>query len=105
MSKVFVTHENISLDYSLAEEYGELVFITADDFSSMKTSAHNIGLVDTIKSVLRTYKPDEDYIIATGSPMVNAAVFMLIGCYTPVVKVLRWSNRDRKYTPVTINIG
>lgn len=106
MAKVFVTQEHPSLNYAPAEEFGEVVFMTIDDYSSIKNSLHNIDLIDELKNTVKEFDPDVDYIVISGSPVVSAIVFMLVGMMYQgrQINVLRWSNRDHMYQPTTINI-
>lgn len=106
MAKVYVTQER-DFDFSPAEQFGELVFMTANDFWNIKKSRHNDDLVNELDRHLKEYKPaDGDYLLLAGSTMVIATVFMLLGRYGyKNVSILRWSNRDRVYEPAEINIS
>ena len=104
-SKVFVTQEQEKLNYSPAEEYGEVVFITRNEFSIMKASLRNEALIDEIASKLKSFDPSVDYITVSGSPVVAATVFLVLGLRkVRSVNMLRWSNRDCVYHPVTIQL-
>lgn len=102
--RVFVTQENPSLNYLPAESFGEIVFLTREDFSAVKNSLNNLSLVSQLKTSLKSFDPKVDFITVSGSPIVSAAIFMLLGQTCKEVTMLRWSNRDRVYQPVHINL-
>jgi predicted P-loop ATPase len=105
MSKVFITQEQTKLNYLPAEKFGEIVFITCDEFSPVSGSLSNVNLTKHIWDTLMDFDPEEDYIVFSGSPTVAAAVFSIIGKMDfDAFRVLRWSNRDSMYTPITLNI-
>lgn len=105
MAKVFITQEQSKLDYLPAEKFGEIKFITRDEFSPVAASLGNVQLMDTIKSALATFDPAKDFLVFSGSPTVAAAVFAAMGRLGhSAFRVLRWSNRDYSYTPIVINL-
>ena len=101
MPNVWVTQENPSFNYLPAEEYGEVNFITAQDFSPMANSLTNVAVINSIRDALTRFNADEDFILPSGSPVVSAAVFMAVGRITKKARVLKWSNRDQNYIPIT----
>ena len=107
MAKVFVTQET-NLDYSTAEKFGEVVFLSIDrkdDLNNVTNSEHNQRLLAHITHGLRHFDEAEDWLIITGSPYVNAAVFWLLGlegCKT--IRLLRWDNRDFHYIPLPLKL-
>lgn len=105
MSKIFVTQET-SYDFGPAESYGEIKFVTNDDMNNTKGSLHNADLLRQIRMALHGFNQDEDFMIIAGSPYVAAMVMMVLGRKGfSKIKFLRWSNRDRVYTPVTIEFN
>lgn len=106
MCKVFVTSENVGLDYSPAEGWGELQFITNKDFTAMgELSPSNADLVREIRKQLLKFNAEEDLVIVSGSPLVSAVVFMMLGKMgVKRISVLRWSNRDHVYYRTSVNI-
>ena len=102
--RVFVTHET-SLDFLDAERYGEIVFLTRDDLHNIKNSLHNESVLRFIREGLRDYDPEVDWVVIAGSPYVAAAVFLMLGHKKiQQVRVLRWSNRDRAYLPMYLDL-
>jgi hypothetical protein len=105
MAKIFVTQER-DFDFSPAETFGELVFVTDQDFWNIDKSQHNARLIDNIADAFKDYDPVADYIIAAGSVIVMAATFLILGKRGHrKVRMLRWSNRDRCYEPVILDIN
>lgn len=105
MSRVFVTQEQSKLNYLPAEKFGEIEFVTREEFSPVAKSLGNVALVEQIHSKIANFDPEEDYVVFSGSPVVAAAVFAAIGRVADKFTVLRWSNRDNFYTPITVDLG
>lgn len=103
MPTVFVTQETPH-DFTKAEAFGEVKFLTRDDFNNIKNSLSNKALVRSLNHQLKKFD-DEDWIIIAGSPYVSAAVFMILARRGfRRVKILRWDNRDFTYIPLQIEI-
>jgi folate-dependent tRNA-U54 methylase TrmFO/GidA len=102
--KVYITQENPNLNYIPAEEFGEVIFLTRGDFSPMKNSLNNDKLIEEIRTKLKKFHPVDDYLVISGSPVVSAAVFMIVREITDTVNILRWSNRDRLYQHLVVSI-
>lgn len=105
-SRVFVTQEVRTgrIDYSPARQYGKVVFCTILDFSPEDGSIMNKVIIDELRGKLKDFDPAADFIVTSGSPLVIAAVFMILRERTHMVRVLRWSNRDLVYQEVAINL-
>lgn len=104
MPKVFVTQEMPQFNYTTAEEFGDIVFLTANDWSPVASSMHNETLLGNVKNQLKFYNNQEDFIVMTGSPIIIAVAFMVLSRHTNRVQVLKWSNRDLMYSKVTIEV-
>lgn len=113
--RVFVTQENGQLNYSRAEDFGQVVFLTRDDVSPIPGSLTNSALMEELAKKLGDFDFDHDFIAPSGSPTVCGLAFMVLGRSVELeaehgngqpknLRVLRWSNRDRVYQPVTINL-
>jgi hypothetical protein len=105
MPRIWVTQEKAA-DFSPAEQFGEVQFLTSDDLNNMPSSLHNEKVLGQIKHKLETqYMPEVDYLIIIGSPYVAAAVFMLLGTMgVRRVKLLRWSNQSGHYLPMEVKL-
>ena len=105
MPTVFVTQET-ALDYTDAEQYGALEFLTSDDLHNTKNSLHNEQLMADLRFKLRRVNQDEDYVLVSGSAYINSAVFMILGALgVKRIKILRWDNRSRHYVPLHLELG
>ena len=106
MSKVFVTQES-NLDYSKAEEFGQVAFLSVDrkdDLHNVANSEHNSRMLSHLAHGLRDFNEDEDWLVITGSPYINAAVFWLLGLAgCKKLRLLRWDNRDMLYRPLPLS--
>lgn len=104
-SRVFVTQEVTTANYTDLDRWGEPVFLTASEVSNVRTSVHNSKLVLIIKSKLATFNPDRDYIAPSGSPIITGIVFAVLAAMgITKFPILKWNNRDRVYTLVMIDI-
>jgi hypothetical protein len=88
-----------------AEKYGEIQFITAKDFSSVRNSLNNAAMLDEIRFVVNKIDADVDHLVIAGSPYVAAVVFYWLGKRgVQTLNMLRWSNRDLVYVPITLDL-
>ena len=112
--RVFVTQENSQLNYSNAEAFGEVVFLTRDEVSPVPGSLTNAAIMEEMEKKLADFDFDRDYIAPSGSPVVSGMAFLTLGKRIELeglhasrkgkLCVLRWSNRDRVYQPITITL-
>lgn len=101
---VWVTQETPN-DFLPAQQYGEVKFITRDEVHNVTPSPHNEHMVRMIRRIARKFDHEEDRIIVTGSPYVAAILFMALGeRNVPYVNLLRWSNQNRVYIPLMIDM-
>jgi len=103
MSKVYVTQEVFSADYSDAQRYGDVVFLTASEVSMASQSLHNVKLVEQIRRGLHRYDPEVDHVAPSGSPIITGLVFAILSEKTHRFNVLKWNGRDQCYAAVTIS--
>lgn len=96
---VWVTQESPLLDYTDAERYGEVKFITADEFTPSEHSLRNVEIFRAIEKALAGYNVSTDYVLSSGAPSIVAAVFYVLGSKYPKtdIRFLAWNNRDRQY--------
>lgn len=104
MTKVFITQEVTTANYSDVERFGEPIFLSASEVSNVPDSLHNQKLVGIIRDRFATYNPDVDFIAPSGSPIISGLVFAIAREKGEVFNVLKWNNRDRIYTPIRIGI-
>lgn len=105
-SRVFITQESDKLNFTSAEKFGEVVFLTRDELSHIKGSLINSAITQEIRGKLAGFDPNQDYIAPAGSPVVTGLAFLLLSerLHGQPVRVLRWSNRDREYAPITLQV-
>jgi len=103
VSKVFITQEG-NHNYTEAQEFGEVEFLTSDEFSPIPTSGKNKNILREIKAKMSTYIPGVDYIMPSGSPIVIGIAFMIAREKGTAVKILKWDNQRRKYSGITVNV-
>jgi len=103
MKKVYITQENTNHNYTQAEQYGDIVFLTRSDFSTIKNSLSNKALIEELRSKLKNFDKD-DYVIVSGSPTVACAAFMILREKTDSLNILKWSNRDHHYQHLVITV-
>ena len=101
---VYVTQET-NYDFTPAEAFGDIEFLTRDDLNNIKGSLQNEAIVTSLTTKLKGFNPTRDYVIIAGSPYVSALVFMILGKMNlREVKVLRWDNRNFHYIPMYLNL-
>lgn len=102
MVRVWVTQES-GHDYTSAEKYGDVKFVTANDFSNSINSLVNKQLLEQIRRAAREFVPG-DWIVIAGSPYVAASFIQEIGRIYAVgnLNFLRWDNRDYEYRELKI---
>lgn len=99
--KVFVTQYVSRLDYSELNSYGEVIFLSREEYQPEPTLPEiNSTITDKIVSVLKSnYIPGVDFIATTGSAIPNMIVgIVLAKCpSTHRHNILKWSNRKLSY--------
>ena len=100
MNKVWVIQEGKN-DYSSAENYGEVNFVTRSDYRTTKGSQQNATVISDIARFRTDYIAGMDYIILAGNPIVTALVVMSLvdGNH----RFLKWDGRRSEYIPFTLN--
>ena len=103
--KVLVVQEQPQYDYSAAERYGDVTFVSAFDLSPMAQSLRNKEIMAAMRKAMSDYIPGIDYILPSGSPINIAAIMMLAGRMGSKHKILKWDNRSNSYAEVILEIG
>jgi len=100
-SIVWVVQETPNNDYSPAEKYGELVFITSYEFRPIMGSPSSNSLLELIEQAAKKFRPAQDWLILTGNPIIMAYTFHLIfSKSTCGIRLLQWSRKRMEYHPV-----
>lgn len=98
--KVWVIQEGKN-DYSSAEEFGEVNFVTKNDLTKFKDSQQNAEVRIDLRKFLTNYIAGIDYIIPAGNPMVVALITMAL--HDTGHNFLKWDGRNAKYIPFNLN--
>lgn len=94
--KVWVIQEGNN-DYAPAEKFGEVRFITRADLRSIASSSVNEQAVADVAKFLEEYRPEIDYIVPVGNPMMIIYVAMLVHKRSPEHRYLKWDGRQADY--------
>ena len=99
LPKVWVIQEGRN-DYSAAEDFGEVHFITESDLMLVE-GRRNITVRQDYKVFAAKYIAGVDYILPAGNPMLVATVMLSLPRVTH--KLLKWDGRRAIYFPFEIN--
>lgn len=86
-----------AMDYSPAEGYGELKFITRTDLPMHADSTIREVWEEDVKNFITQYNPETDYIITTGQPTAIFAMGFALGRVNKVPRFLVWRREDNAY--------
>lgn len=112
MSKVWVVKEQIVrgdtgatvvMDYSKAEEYGELEFITSHDMPLYGKSQWQEIWNKSAKQFALAYNPNTDYIVTTGQPTAIFTVGWVLGLVGKTPRFLVWRREEGRYKALAID--
>lgn len=102
-SKVWVVKEQGTMDFSPAEQYGQLQFITRADIPLYENStSREIWEADVAKFVA-AYNPLTDFIIPTGQPAAIMAIGHALGVAGKTPRFLVWRREDNHYRILGLN--
>lgn len=104
MSKVYVVQENNHIDYSDAERFGDLVFLTASELKAVPGSLMNDKILDSIDSGLKGFSSG-DYLVLTGNPAAIGYAFHRVASQSDVVNTLSWDKMRGVYKKLTIEVN
>jgi hypothetical protein len=103
MSKVFVTQENTRLNYTDAERFGEVVFMSYHEFSPNKNSKRNADIIEELRDHIEgNFDPDQDCLLLSGDPVIMSYSFHLAMQKKGYVRLLKWDNQTRRYNEIHI---
>lgn len=104
VGKVFITQE-CGFNYEPAEEFGEVEFVTADEYSPLKSSIRNLAVLRSVKRFASLFNPETDFVAPSGSPTITGLCFLALGHRGHKrVPVLAWSNQEKKYRKVVLEM-
>lgn len=92
MAKVWIVNE-AGHDYTPAEVYGELKKLTLGDVNPLQLDRLNFHLARGIAQFTRP----EDYLLISGTPVVNAVALHLWLTMHKKCNLLQWNAKKREY--------
>lgn len=104
MSTVYVAHENARLNYTPAARYGEIHFVTGNEFSPIPGSPSNKRIMAAVATMAELFDPGRDYLLLSGDPIIigicMAALAQSERCgQAGYYRVLKWDGQSRSYVP------
>ena len=100
---VFVAQENNRLNYTDAEQFGTVRFLTSREYSPMANSLINNDILDEIRAKMASFQPDTDFLLLSGNPVMIGYVFHLAMKIKGYVKLLQWDGMSTSYREVHFN--
>jgi len=108
MPKVYISQENSNIDYTESKRFGQITFVTNLEYSFSECSLNNKQILTAINEVVNEFKPSEDFIIMTGSPITFALLFHGLAnkciAANEQLRLLIWDKRTYQYKSVAIGI-
>lgn len=95
--KVYVVQENNRIDYSDAERFGEVIFLTAEEIKPVAGSLRNIQILSSIQKQMEAFNPSIDRMVMTGNPLVMGYAFHLAMMKSPRIVCLQWDRFEGRY--------
>lgn len=102
---VYVVQEQNRIDYSDAERFGDVKFLTAIEYNGMRNSVRNSQALADIRSGLAGFDPSLDYLLLTGNPIAIGYAFHIAMVNAHNLKadklnVLQWEREKGQYKHV-----
>lgn len=96
--QVIRSHDGVAaMDYSPAEGYGVLQFITRTDLPMYASSTIREVWEDDVARFVQEYDEQRDFIIATGQPSAIFAMGHALGLANKTPRFLVWRREDNNY--------
>lgn len=97
---VYVVQENPRMDYAPAEAYGDVVFMTADEYSPVASSLRNADIIHDVCRHMDKFEPANDHLVLTGNPVIMGYAFHKAFQKAGAVKCLQWDRHRSEYREV-----
>lgn len=98
MAKVWAVQENSHFDYTPAERFGRIHFVTYREFRMTPNSLVNRLIIEDIEAFIPNFDTMEDFLLMTGNPITMSYVFhRIMEVSGGRVQVLKWDNRQNTY--------
>lgn len=106
---VFVAQEQPRFNYSDAERFGDLVFVTAVDYSPHQSSLQNDRLLTAMRHAASRFNPVKDYLLLTGGPITMGLLFHHFSKKSEQmgitgVRCLQWDRVNNQYRQVIVRL-
>ena len=98
MAKVFVVNKSCH-DFSKAESYGKIIFLTTGSVNRYATSA----MFREFEKELKNSNPD-DYILVSGMTIMSTIAGAMFARKHKRLNLLVWKSRDKDYEEKIINM-
>lgn len=97
MARVFVLNKSAH-DFSSAESFGELIFVTDGHYNIFNTGQ----LIQFLANFFSDFDSQEDFLVMSGSPFVASLAFTYLINNVNSVKLLLFDAKQRIYIPRTL---
>ncbi|PWA11099.1 hypothetical protein DCC39_10395 [Pueribacillus theae] len=98
MPKVYIANLG-GHDFSDAQRFGELTFLTTHGFSAKELD--RIAFELSLK--LENYDPEQDFFLPVGQDIVNLTAFWILSQKTDEISTLYWDFRSKRYVEHVYN--
>jgi hypothetical protein len=88
------------MDYSAAQQYGDVSFITQFDMPLHNGSPARQTWLENITSFVAKYIPESDHIICTGQPMTIFCIGAAMGAAGKSCRFLKWNSQSNTYSEI-----
>lgn len=107
--RVYVSQEQRYFDYSDAERFGEVHFLTQHEINGMRNSLRNQRVISEMRLGLADFRPSIDFLVLTGSPITIGYAFwlaMLVASRTGTHKLnlLQWDRESSAYKLINFEV-
>lgn len=104
-AKVFVVQEQQHLDYSDAERFGEVKFMTRLEYNGLRNSLRNEQALADIRNGLIGFDSERDFLLLTGNPVTMGyafwtAMLKAMGRGSEKLNILQWDRESGRYKAI-----
>lgn len=105
-NKVWVTQERFGFNYTDAERFGEIDFVTSRDYTLPMNAPGNLTIRTALASASKKFDPDTDSILISGSPVIAGVLIgKIIAEHDPrTLRIVKWDNRDNEYNIMNVEL-
>lgn len=96
-SVVFITNRSISHDYSAAEEFGAVRYVTMGNYPIFKVDRLTEEIIETL-----LHSKQEDYLLLSGTAVVAGLCMLVWMELHGEANILLWDRSENKYVLKTV---